>query len=207
LVSRVSIMIIGLLMESEKHGYELVREMEERGMLRWTSASKVAVYKSLEKLERESYLSSWVEKSGKSPERRVYAVTAEGEERLRDLVYELCSSREPIRLETSVGLAFIGHLGEEEARDALERRLQYIEGQVKRLGGERDILEGLAGDMHMEIIEHELAAYKGEARWLRGLINIIVGEKHVPSGRSIEDNSLKKRQLPQKESSSIKQGM
>jgi DNA-binding PadR family transcriptional regulator len=167
LVSRVSVMILGLLMEEERHGYDLVKEMGERGMLRWTGASKVAVYKSLASLEREGCLVSWVEKSGNSPERRVYTVTVQGEERLRDLVYDLCSSQEHIRFETSIGLTFITYLKEEEAREALERRLQYIEEQVRRLARERDIMEGLDGDMYTEILEHELAVYKGEARWLK----------------------------------------
>jgi DNA-binding PadR family transcriptional regulator len=167
LVSRISVMILGVLMEGERHGYDLFREMGERGLLRLTSASKVAVYKSLASLEREGSLTSWVEKSGNAPERRIYAVTAQGEGRLRDLVYDLCSSQEPIRFETSIGLTFIAYLREEEARDALERRLQYIEGQARRLARERDIMEELDGDMYTEILEHELAVYRGEARWLK----------------------------------------
>jgi DNA-binding PadR family transcriptional regulator len=169
LVSRVTVMILGLLIEGERHGYDLVKEMEARGMLRWTSASKVAVYKSLVSLEREGCLTSWVEKCGNTPERRIYAVTEQGEGRLRDLVYDLCSSQEPIRFETSIGMTFISYLKKEEARDALERRLKYIEGQANRLAREKDIMEGLNGDMYVEILLHELAVYRGEARWLRHL--------------------------------------
>ncbi len=182
MVSRISVMILGLLMEGERHGYDLFREMGERGMLRWTSASKVAVYKSLANLEREGCLTSWVEKSGNTPERRIYAVTAQGEERLHDQVYDICTSQEPIRLETSIGLAFIAHLSLEEARDALESRLRYIEGQVRRLTRERDIMEGLAGDMFAEILEHELAVYKGEARWLKRVAGKM--DSRMKGGRS-----------------------
>jgi DNA-binding PadR family transcriptional regulator len=164
-------MVLGLLMEGERHGYELVREMEERGMLRWTRASKVAVYKALARLEEDGCLTSWTEKLGGAPEKRVYAITAEGEERLRDLVHSLCSSQEPLRFEISVGLAFIQYLDQEETKDALERRLRYVQGQLKHLGREREIMEGLADDLSLEILRHELAAYREEARWLTRIID------------------------------------
>ena len=173
MVSMVETMVLGLLMEGERHGYDLAKEMELRGLLRWTHASKVAVYKSLARLEEEGCLTSWTERGGNQPERRVYAITAQGEEKLRDLVYSLCSSREPLRFDTSVGLAFIRYLNPQEAREALQTRLEYLEAQEKRVGRERDILEGLADDIFMHILGRERAAYREEARWLGRVIGRI----------------------------------
>jgi DNA-binding PadR family transcriptional regulator len=169
-VSRVSAMILGLLTEGERHGYDLVREMEDRGMLRWAKASKVAVYKALASLEREGCLTSWLEKSGNTPQKRVYALTHRGEEMLRDLVYGLCSSQEPIRSETFIGLIFMGCLDGDEKREALERRLKYLQGQIRRLGKEKSILAGLQEGIYEDILEHELEMYRIESRWLKGLL-------------------------------------
>lgn len=168
--SRIAAMILGLLAEGEKHGYELLREMEERGLLRWTRASRVAVYKNLARLEEQGCLVSWREKGGNMPERIVYGITAEGERRLKDTVYDLCSSREPLRLDYAVGAAFIGRLGEDEAREALESRKEFLRAQLKRLLREREMLEGLADGALEAVREREIAAYREELRWLERLM-------------------------------------
>ena len=171
MVSRISTLVLGLLAEGEGHGYEIIKEMDERGMLRWTHVSKVAVYKALARLEEEGCLTSWTEREGNLPEKRVYAITAMGEERLRDLVFAICASSEPLRFDTSVGLAFIGQLDRAEASGALEARLEYLKGQVKRLCKERDMLKGLTDDIFMDILNHEISAYRGEARWVSGIVS------------------------------------
>jgi DNA-binding PadR family transcriptional regulator len=176
LVSRITTMVLGLLIEGEKHGYELIREMDARGMLRWTHASKVAVYKALARLEEEDCLTSWTEKAGSTPEKRVYAITKEGEEKLKDQVYSLCASQEPLRFETSVGMAFIGHLSRDEAEDALEKRRRFLEGQAKRLDDEMEIMEDLAGEMYMDMLRHELEGYKKEIRWIKSVGDRIAGD-------------------------------
>lgn len=159
-------MILGLLAEGERHGYELLREMEERGLLRWTRASRVSVYKNLARLEEEGCLVSWREKDGNLPERIVYGITAEGERRLKEMLYDLCSSREPLRMDYAVGAAFLERLEAGEAREALEARREFLRGQIKRLAREREMLAGLDDEVLQSIREREIGAYREELRWL-----------------------------------------
>ena len=51
MISKVATMVLGLLAEGERHGYNILWEMEERGMMRWARVSRVAVYKALSRLE------------------------------------------------------------------------------------------------------------------------------------------------------------
>jgi DNA-binding PadR family transcriptional regulator len=173
MVSRVSIMLLGLLMEGDRHGYELVKEMDERGMSRWAPVSKVAAYKCLARMESEGSLTSWLEREGSAPEKHVYAVTQAGEERLRDMVYALCSAREPLRFESNAALPFLQYLEKEDAIDALENRLHYIEGQGRRLKNEADMLEGLRDDIFLEVLKHEEEVYRQEVRFLKRLIALL----------------------------------
>ncbi|MBN2025908.1 MAG: helix-turn-helix transcriptional regulator [Actinobacteria bacterium] len=175
MVSKVATMVLGLLAEGERHGYVLLREMEERGMRRWTRVSKVAVYKALARLEAEGCLTSWTEKEGNLPEKRVYALTSLGRDRLKDLVYSLCASEEPLRLDTPVGIAFITCLGN-EAKDALLARIAFLERQARRLRRERDMLEDIADGIFLDILAHEQSLYRGESRWLRRIVARIEDE-------------------------------
>lgn len=181
MVSKVTTMVLGLLAEGESHGYDLLREMEERGMRRWARVSKVAVYKALARLEAEGCLTSWTEKEGNLPAKRVYAITSAGRDRLRDLVYSLCASQEPLRLDAPLGLAFIRCLEREEARDALAARIAFLETQARRLRRERDILEDLMDDIFLDILAHEQSAYRSESRWLRRIAGRI--DEAGPGGK------------------------
>ncbi len=177
LVSQVELVVLGLLMEGERHGYDLVREMDERGLRRWTHVSKIAVYKALARLEERGCLTSWTERPGSAPEKRVYAVTSQGEERLRDLLFSLCSSRDYLRLDICAGLAFLRHLGREDAREALEARISFLDGEARRLGREMRMMRGLHEDPWPEILKHELAAYREEARFLARILSRMDGKE------------------------------
>ncbi len=176
MVSSIEVMVMGLLAEKERHGYELLKEMEERGLLRWNRASKVAVYKALARLEEDGFLTSWMEKGGRMPEKRIYALTAEGEERLRDGVYALCAVEEPVRLEGAAGFAFIDVLSPEEAREALRRRRSFLEKQLKRLKSEREIIGDVINRAHSLLLEREISLYRHEIRWIERFAHSILGE-------------------------------
>lgn len=183
MASLLETMVMGLLAEKGRHGYDLLREMEERGFLRWTRASKVAIYKVLARLERKGCLTSWMERDGNMPERKIYALTAEGEEMLRDGVYALCSEEEPLRLEYAAAVAFLGLLSLEEAEEALERRRAFLEKRARQLASEQDLLSGLASELELLILEHELSLYRREVRWIsRILDNIRKGGKERSPG-------------------------
>jgi DNA-binding PadR family transcriptional regulator len=164
-------MVLGVLSEGERHGYELLKDLEERGLLRWAPASKVAVYKCLARMEAEGSLTSWTQREGSAPEKRVYAITAAGENRLREMIYAAVSRHQPLRFESLAALPFLTRLEKEDAVEALENRLSYIEGQGRRLNNQVEMLEGLRDDISLEALRYESAAYTREARFLRSLID------------------------------------
>ncbi|WP_287152752.1 PadR family transcriptional regulator [Candidatus Solincola tengchongensis] len=180
MTSRIETMVLGLLAERERHGYDLLREMEERGFLRWCPASKVAVYKVLARLEEKGYLTSWMEREGNMPEKRVYALTADGEERLRDVVHAACSEEEPLRLDYAVGAAFLERLSVDEAVDALESRRSFLEKSARRLSSQRGLLEGVASPLELLILEHEIDLYRRESKWVSRLLEELRGKADVP---------------------------
>ncbi|MEW6553018.1 MAG: PadR family transcriptional regulator [Actinomycetota bacterium] len=186
MVSRVAAMVLGLLAQGERHGYDLVREMGERGMLRWARASKVGVYKALARLQEEGCLTSWTEREGNLPEKRVYAITAAGQERLRDLVYSICSSREPIRMSTAVGVFFLDCLDKKEAADALRQRREFLAAQARQLARERELLDGIADETFLDILAREQSAYGEESRWIGGIVARIEGEGERRRGSGLD---------------------
>lgn len=73
--------VLLLLTEGPKHGYELLVELSDRG---YGDADPGGLYRALRTMEKEGLVSSSWEYGDFGPARRVYALTEEGVEGLRD---------------------------------------------------------------------------------------------------------------------------
>lgn len=169
MISRVELMVMGVLAEGETHGYRLYRQLADRGFLRWARVSKVAVYKALTKLEGEGFLVSRVDREGNAPEKKVYALTARGEERLKDLLFLALSEEEPLRMEEAVVVPFLELLGRDEVLEGLDKRISYLRAKMKRLRREGEFLTGLGKELEDLLRIKEGARYEEEIRWLEML--------------------------------------
>lgn len=83
-----------LLHHSASHGYTLIDELEAYGL---DDVDTSAVYRALRDMEdRQWVASSWDEEDTKGPPRRVYHLTAFGDEVLRSWIADLKETREMI---------------------------------------------------------------------------------------------------------------
>lgn len=73
--------VLLLLTEGPKHGYELLVQLSDRG---YGSADPGGLYRALRTMEEEGLVSSSWEYGDFGPARRVYAVTDDGLEGLRE---------------------------------------------------------------------------------------------------------------------------
>ncbi len=158
---------LGLLAERDMHGYELHREIELSGLCRWMPISKVAVYKALERLERNGFLEARADRAGNMPERRVYSLTSKGQERLRDLLYDLIASEAPLSSQISLGLSLGASLAPQEALAALGARLDYLEAQLRARESELSMLEDMGTELQRLLRRHDVDRYRLEIDWLR----------------------------------------
>lgn len=166
----VDVLVLGLISEKPRHGYEINREIDSRGYRQWVKASDVAVYKALARLERGGWLVSLTERGGKSPERCVFNLTESGRERLSDLLYDQLSSQEPLRNEFFLSFEFPGVLKRSEISLALEKRLvtigRLLEGRRLRL----EMVSGLEDEFVIGVCRHEVDLYQLEFEWLKDML-------------------------------------
>ena len=85
--------ILLLLKERESHGYELVSRLAELG---FDVPDFGGLYRALRTMEDEGLVSSYWGTPERGPARRVYALTAEGEQQLRESAPGLVSQRRAI---------------------------------------------------------------------------------------------------------------
>ena len=82
---KLEVILLGLLKESPKHGYELKKIIEEE-IKPLTNVTLTSLYYTLDKLTKKGYLQCEIEREGNRPERRVYALTQKGETFLNKLL-------------------------------------------------------------------------------------------------------------------------
>ena len=93
-----------LLAEAPAHGYELLERLRPFG---FDLSDPATVYKTLRLLENDGHVTSEWELSTRGPARRVYSITADGQEMLQAWALTLAKNREIIGvfLDRVAGLA------------------------------------------------------------------------------------------------------
>lgn len=123
--------VLGLLTDGERSGYDLLREAERSVGFFWTPA-KTQLYAILRRLVDEGCATARDVRQQNRPDKRLYAITPSGEERLRAGLERLgpAVNKSPTQLKVFYGRhrpreAVIADL--EEIRDAARAKLDELE--------------------------------------------------------------------------------
>lgn len=162
----IDLIILGLVSEHPRHGYDILKEISSREIRNNIKVSDVAIYKALVRLEKDGCLNSAPEKDGKTPERKVFSITPKGKELLSDLVFELLSGKEPVRDEYLVAMEFAGVLPYHELLVCLEKRLESLVKIRDGLRSKLSVLGDIQSHIYNLIIEHEIELHDLEINWL-----------------------------------------
>jgi PadR family transcriptional regulator PadR len=92
--------VLALLRESERYGFELVRELSAADGL---VTSEGTVYPLLTRLRREGLVETNWQESNQGPPRRYYAITPAGDKALKSFVYQWIRFRSAVDRMLEVG--------------------------------------------------------------------------------------------------------
>ena len=77
-ISRVEVVVLGLVAEQPLYGYQLLERFGDRGMGHWADVGRASVYQALHRLEREGFVAGRTQGRDEGPARRVYRITRSG---------------------------------------------------------------------------------------------------------------------------------
>ena len=121
------LVILGLLMEGPRHGYDLKQLIEKRAMGKYINLATSSMYKTLNRLEAAGDIKARSEKVGSRPERQVYQVTPQGEEKLKELIQKALYTTEPYYDPLNAALTFAQYIPRDAVITALQKRKQTSE--------------------------------------------------------------------------------
>ena len=174
-MTNAELAILGLIAETPRHGYEIERTIEERGMREWTEIGFSSIYYVLNKLEKNGLIESSRHPSEKrGPVRRVYRITAEGFAALRAATLEALSEPQTCRPPVLLGVAHLPVASPEEAlaalrsyRGKLEERRAHVTARLEAQRPLPDHLEMLFG--------YSLTMIEAEVKWVEAVVHNLAG--------------------------------
>ncbi|WP_029040720.1 PadR family transcriptional regulator [Cucumibacter marinus] len=157
------LLLLGLIAEMPRHGYELEQVIEQRGMREWTQIGFSSIYFVLGKLEKAGLIAARAPESAKS--RKIFTLTATGEETLRTQTVEALREVRPRPSSVLLGMAHWPVLDRDTALGALADRARAVGAEIERLAAIQYDQQPLP-DFVNALFDYSLGQLRAELKWV-----------------------------------------
>jgi DNA-binding PadR family transcriptional regulator len=158
------LLLLGLLMSAEMHGYQL-HETIEAHLGHGVQLKKPTLYKLLNTLHEEGWLSASEEPGERRQTRRVYTITETGKAEFIALLKQHLADYHPTDFTDHVAIAYMDYLSVAEAIPLLEQRRKKLAATLEQT----QALPKHAGSLHL-FIDHQRHHIQSEIAWLDSVI-------------------------------------
>lgn len=169
-ISKVEVVVLGLLAEEPLHGYDLLERFRARSMGFWVEVGKASVYQALARLERRGLVSGRAHESAGGPDRRVFRITNAGKARLATGLTERSGELAPYETEAGTALGFV-HLqpaaGARSAADSRERAVRDLLDAVRAERARTSADRGSGRVVANAMLDRQEALALAELAWLK----------------------------------------
>ena len=125
------LLLLGLVAEMPRHGYELEHVIEQREMREWTQIGFSSIYYVLGKLEERGLVKAGVPASAKA--KKIFGITDTGKEVLIDQTLTALKTVRPTHPSLLLGMLHWSVLTRTQALDALQARKHAMEKELERI--------------------------------------------------------------------------
>ena len=169
-MTNAELAILSLVAEQPRHGYEIERVIEERGMREWTEIGFSSIYYLLKKLEREGMIAGQLEEAERGPARKVYRPTPAGRDALRAGVLDALSVPRRCYLPLQLGLANLPGTSPAEALAALRQYRDSLAGRLEHVQVHRESQRPLPYFIDA-MFDHSVTMIQAELEWITQFIS------------------------------------
>jgi len=161
------LLLLGLVAEMPRHGYQIDQVIEQRGMREWTQIGFSSVYFVLGRLQKLGLVAAEKpSRTSASPKaRKVYSVTPAGRRTLAAQTIAALRNVLPTYSSILLGMINWSTLKREQALEALAARSRAIEAELARLGAIQVEQQPLP-DFVEAVFEYSLGQLRAEATWV-----------------------------------------
>ena len=176
-VTPAELTLLGLLAERPRHGYEIEKTLEERGMRQWTDLAFSSIYYLIKKLEKAALIRA-VDTAGPAqvhPRRVTYTPTSAGLTAAREATHAALATVSPAHPPVLIGLANLPLLTRAEALEALRARAEELARERQRLRADPRA-RAPAPPFVAAIFDHALTSLAAELDWTSRTITTLASD-------------------------------
>lgn len=156
------LLVLGLVAEMPRHGYELEQEIERRRMREWAQIGFSSLYFVLGKLQSRGLLKARKPVSSKA--KKTFAITAKGKQTLTAQALGALRTYKPAYPSVLLGMAHWELLLHDEAVDALAARRRAVDGALTRLR-QLQVEQQPLPDCVEALFDFSIGQLQSEASW------------------------------------------
>ena len=162
--SDADIVLLSLLAEQPRHGYDLDRVIEQRGYRQWTSLAFSSVYYLLKRLSKRGLLEP---DEGSQGRRTVFRVTEAGRRELRQAAGERVLAPAPPSAGVLPALNAYSRLDDPALMALLAQRAEALLGRLDEL---RALRAQVDEEHALAIFDYEILRQEADLAWTRSLL-------------------------------------
>ncbi len=165
------LVLLGLVAERPRHGYELEAVIADRGVREWTALGFSSIYYVLNKLESRGLVSS-ERPGGKEKARRTYTLTSAGIAACAEGTRAALERVPPMHAPVLIGMANSPLLPPGQVTESLRRRRDGVAGRIESMRAARagqEPLEAFVG----AVFDHGLAMLQAELAWIENTLRTL----------------------------------
>lgn len=166
------LILLGLLKERPRHGYEIKRKIKEILAL-FAGVDLRSIYYPLRRLEKNGLVTKRMNRVGRRPERMVYALTKKGEFRFQELLKESFLDFKRPQFSLDLSLYFLNYMKPLIAKRRLRARMLILKKLAKSLKATINSLHNKKSLSLAYILEHNLRMVESESQFLSRFINTL----------------------------------
>jgi len=157
------LLVLGLVAEMPRHGYQLAQVIEQRGMREWTPIGFSSIYFLLCKLERKRLVRS--KEPARAKAKKLYTITAAGRKALVSQTLMSLSTYRPTYSSVFLGMLHWPVLEKDDALRALRARGEATATEMARLHDIQIERQPLP-DFVDTLFDFSLCQLKAEEKWI-----------------------------------------
>lgn len=162
------LLLLGLVAEMPRHGYELEQAIETRGMREWTQIGFSSIYFVLGKLQKAGLVSVKVPAGIKA--RKIVSITELGHKVLTEQTIAALQEYRPTFSTVLLGMLHWPAIPRDQALKALNARLSSIDEEVERLESLRRLRQPMPD--HIEVLfDYTDGQLRAERNWIQTTVD------------------------------------
>jgi DNA-binding PadR family transcriptional regulator len=157
------LLVLGLVAEMPRHGYELEQVIKQRGMREWTQIGFSSIYFVLGKLEKKGLVKADTPATAKA--QKSYTLTRTGKKTLVNQTRTALKTVRPTYSSLLMGMIHWSVLTRDQALDALQTRKEAVAKELQRLENIHFEQQPLPDSVDA-MFDFSMGQLKAEAEWI-----------------------------------------